>query len=100
MLPAVQNIQTHAEGNSMVVSWDHVDKEAMPHMQFVGYSVYRLRSWGVVPKDPLNKRFIQENKFMDKLSTDSFKQIRSYVVRAVFQEGPTLVFGPISKISR
>lgn len=97
-LSAVRNVKvTYSEGN-ILVSWDQLDHKKAASMKFIGYYVYRLRRWGVIPKSPLNKNPIKGNRFEEK-SLKLPKNSLCYAIRAVYKDGPIFIYSPISKIS-
>lgn len=82
-------------GRNVVISWQEVTVLPRSVQTLHGYNIYRLRSWGIIPKSPLNKKPVKQTFFIDKKPP---KNEQCYVVRPVIQEGTEYIAGPASKI--
>ena len=94
-ITAIKGGKASRDNNKICIEWDQVDEALIQNPNFLGYNVYRLRSWGIIPKQPLNKLPIKQLFFVDK------KPVANefcYVVRAIVQDGKKTILGPASKI--
>ncbi len=101
-LPSIHGLIVQQGKDSVIVSWQPIDVAAIKETkaglpQLNGYNVYRLVKGYFVPKEPINKKPIQQTTFID--SSKQKHDIRhSYVIRAVFAVGDQIIEGPASQV--
>ena len=95
-MPSVRGVRVRSCRQEVHISWHHVDKKLVADFDIIGYNVYRLTTWGVVPKQPLNVVPCSKNWFVD---TDyRAKSQRSYLVKVVGKNQLVALEGPASNI--
>ena len=95
-IPSVRGVVARHCRQGVRITWHHIDRK-VKNKKFVGYNIYRLTLWGVIPRKPLNRVVCREKWFIDTIKQDSSR--RSYVIRAVFYDALSTVLGPVSKVT-
>lgn len=79
----------------VLLKWVKPTLQLYDSEMFAGYNVYRLRSWGIIPRKPINKKPLIEEFFIDK---HMVKNEYCYAVSMVFTQKKEASEGPLSKI--
>ena len=96
-ISSVKGVVARSVSQGVRIEWHHVDDKQVSKGTFVGYNVYRLTLWGVVPRQPLNPIPCFDNWFVD--TTKKAGLGRAYAVKALIRDGQEIVFGPMSKVT-
>ncbi len=89
--------KTQQDG-SVLIKWSRPLFQEQKSERFLGYNVYRLRSWGIIPRKPLNRAPLMIEFFRDR---QVLKNECCYAVCMVFvhDKKPYKSYeGPMSKI--
>ena len=70
-------------------------KKTNSTVEFLGYNVYALSSWSIIPKKSINKKPIKKTFFTHSTNKSFF-----YVVKTVFKNKNQVILGPVSNICK
>ena len=90
-LPVIRRLKASAKDKTVMLSWKKVK-----HKNLVGYNVYRFVHTAFIPREPINKEPITQEKFIDNIKKTKSKIC--YLIRAVFLIQNKTIEGPASRI--
>lgn len=95
-LDTVKQVTAQVEDDgSILLRWVRPVIQENESETFVGYNVYRLRSWGIIPRQPLNKKPLKDEFFKDN---HVLKNEKCYAISMIFTQKKISYEGPVSRI--
>lgn len=93
--------KTGSKGN--LITWEKLKIPEAYNDSFIGYNVYRLNKFLLIPKKPINNKPILKTSILDKevlfLSPDSMQDYYCYIIYPIFLINNKINYGAASQVA-